>query len=43
MQKEGGGRRGGIYDYLYDQKLAALHGAWRIRFDYEPQGLIPLI
>ena len=29
-----GGRRGGLSNDLYDQKLAALHGAWTIRFGY---------
>ena len=29
-----GGRRGGVNDDLYDQKIAALHGAWMIRFGY---------
>ena len=26
--------RGRVINGLYDQKLAALHGAWRIRFGY---------
>ncbi len=34
MQEEGGGSRGGVNDDLYDQKLAALHGAWRNRSGY---------